>query len=39
MGQISYSREQFIEQEVRVTVWHEIAHHFGWSDEELEERE
>ena len=28
-----------IAKEVRATVWHEIAHHFGWSDEELEEKE
>lgn len=29
------SREE-LEQEVRVTIVHEIAHHLGWSDEELE---
>jgi len=27
-----------VEREVRTTVRHEIAHHFGWSDGEIEER-
>ena len=27
-----------VEREVRTTVRHEIAHHFGWSDREIEER-
>ncbi|MGH3113179.1 MAG: metallopeptidase family protein [Gaiellaceae bacterium] len=26
-----------LEREVRITVWHEIAHHFGISDERLRE--
>lgn len=33
----SHTREEIVK-EIRATVWHEIAHHFGWSDEELEER-
>lgn len=28
-----------IEKEVQLTVWHEIAHYFGFEDEELEEME
>ena len=30
------SKEE-LEQEVRATVVHEIAHHLGWSDEDLEQ--
>lgn len=26
-------------EEIRRTLWHEIAHHFGWEDGELEEAE
>lgn len=25
-----------IEEEIRRTLWHELAHHFGWSDDVLE---
>ena len=32
----SHSRTDLAEQ-VRITVWHEIAHHFGISDERLRE--
>ncbi len=31
------STEEEIREEVRRTVWHEIAHHFGIDDERLEE--
>jgi predicted Zn-dependent protease with MMP-like domain len=31
------SREE-LEEEIRITVLHEIAHHFGWDEAELEER-
>jgi predicted Zn-dependent protease with MMP-like domain len=30
--------EEDLRREIRITVLHEIAHHFGWSDEELEEK-
>jgi predicted Zn-dependent protease with MMP-like domain len=29
---------QELEDEIRITVLHEIAHHFGWNEEELEAR-
>ena len=29
--------EEHLAEQVRVTVWHEIAHHFGISDERLHE--
>lgn len=28
-----------VREEIRRTLWHEIAHHFGWEDDELEEAE
>jgi predicted Zn-dependent protease with MMP-like domain len=31
--------ESRIKEVVRDTVWHEIAHYFGWDDEAIEERE
>jgi predicted Zn-dependent protease with MMP-like domain len=31
------SRDE-LEEEIRITVLHEIAHHFGWDEAELEER-
>ena len=29
---------ELLEEEIRITVLHEIAHHFGWDEEELEAR-
>jgi predicted Zn-dependent protease with MMP-like domain len=31
------SREE-LEEEIRITVLHEIGHHLGWDEEELEAR-
>ena len=31
--------EEAIRRTVRETIWHEVAHHFGFSEEEVEERE
>lgn len=31
--------ESEIKEEIRRTLWHEIAHHLGWDDEKLEETE
>lgn len=28
-----------VEEEIRRTLWHEIAHHFGWQDDVLHEAE
>jgi len=30
---------QTIEEEIRRTIWHEIAHHLGWDEDALEEAE
>lgn len=34
---IAYDREQ-LEEELRITILHEIGHHLGWDDADLEER-
>jgi len=35
---VATSRDELIEQ-IRITVFHEVGHYFGFSDEELEERD
>ncbi len=35
LERMALDREE-LEKQIRITVLHEIAHHFGWSDEELE---
>jgi len=35
---VAFSREK-IKEVVRKTVWHEIAHHFGMTEEEVRKRE
>ncbi|OGL66272.1 hypothetical protein A2856_03550 [Candidatus Uhrbacteria bacterium RIFCSPHIGHO2_01_FULL_63_20] len=31
--------EEDVREEIRRTLWHEIAHHFGWDDEDIEASE
>ncbi|MCA9753719.1 MAG: metallopeptidase family protein [Gemmatimonadetes bacterium] len=37
LERVASSREE-LEEEIRITVLHEIGHHLGWDEEELEER-